>query len=116
MANNESSQSKSQATSQATSKEAPKAEQANPFAAFDPMGYWAAAQAQSQKMMSEAFGRTQQFADQYAAIESQFVSRAQQAVASWAQMTQDAIAYAAQLSAEARKLGLETARKMSAGA
>lgn len=113
MANTESSQSKSQATQK---PEAPKAEQANPFAAFDPMGYWAAAQAQSQKMMSEAFGRTQQFADQYAAIESQFVSRAQQAVASWAQMTQDAIAYAAQLSAEARKLGLETARKMSAGA
>jgi len=36
------------------------------------------------------------------------------AVATWAQLTQDAIAYSAQLSAEARKLGLDAATKLRA--
>jgi hypothetical protein len=39
------------------------------------------------------------------------VARAQGAVAGWAQLAQDAIAYSAQLSAQARKLGFETAKK-----
>ena len=51
------------------------------------------------------------FSDDVATIEHQMVSRAQGAVANWAQLTQDAIAYGAQLSAQARKLGLDTARK-----
>ena len=66
--------------------------------------------------MTDAYGRAQTFADQYAALEAQFVQRAQGAVANWAQLAQDAIAYSAQLSAEARKLGFETARKMGVGA
>ena len=70
----------------------------NPFEAF-------------QKMMGDAYARAQTFATEYAAIEQQLVTRAQGAVATWAQMTQDAIAYAAELAAQARKLGLEIARK-----
>lgn len=56
------------------------------FASFDPMGYFAASQ------------------QHVAQLESQWVARAQQAVAMMAQLAQDAIAYTAQLSAEARKL------------
>ena len=99
--------------------EAPKSEFPNPFASFtsfDPMTYWAASQAGFQKLVADAFQRAQSFADQYATLEAQVVNRAQGAVASWAQLTQDAIAYSAQLSAEARKLSLDAARKMSAGA
>lgn len=88
----------------------------DPFTAFDPMAYWAASQAGFQKLVADAFQRAQSFADQYATLEAQMVSRAQGAVASWAQLTQDAIAYSAQLSAEARKLSFDAARKMSAGA
>ncbi len=80
---------------------------------FDPMAYWAASQAGFQKLVTDAFQRAQSFADQYATLEAQMVNRAQGAVASWAQLTQDAIAYGAQLSAEARKLSFEAARKMS---
>jgi hypothetical protein len=86
---------------------------ANPFAAFDPMAFWSQSQQTFQKAMSDAFGRTQSFADQYAALEAQFVTRAQAAVANWAQLTQDAIAYGAQLSAEARKLSFDAYRKMA---
>ena len=93
--------------------EAPKAD---PFTSFDPMAYWAASQAGFQKLVAEAFQRAQSFADQYTTLEAQMVSRAHGAVASWAQLTQDAIAYGAQLSAEARKLSLEATRKMAAGA
>jgi hypothetical protein len=93
-----------------------KTEMPNPFAAFDPMMFWTASQQNFQKLITDAYGRAQAFADQYAALESQFVSRAQTAVANWAQLTQEAIAYSAQLSAEARKIGFETARRFSAGA
>jgi hypothetical protein len=47
-------------------------------------------------------------------MEAQFVTRAQGAVANWAQLAQDAIAYSSQLSAEARKLGFDAAKKMTA--
>ncbi|HEU0035752.1 MAG TPA: hypothetical protein VFQ53_34305 [Kofleriaceae bacterium] len=96
--------------------EMPKIDLTNPFASFDPFTYWTASQQAFHKAMQDAYGRAQSFADQYAALEQQAVARAQSAVATWAQMTQDAIAYAAQLSAEARKLGFETARKMAVGA
>ncbi|MEO8700611.1 MAG: hypothetical protein ABI867_11235 [Kofleriaceae bacterium] len=86
------------------------------FAAFDPMTSWTASQQMFAKAMTDAYGRAQAFADQYAALEAQFVSRAQGAVATWSQLTQDAIAYSAQLSAEARKLGFEAARRAGAGA
>jgi hypothetical protein len=94
----------------------PKADAANPFAAFDPMAYWTTSQQTFAKAMSDAYGRAQSFADQYAALEAQLVTRAQGAVATWAQLTQDAIAYSAQLSAEARKVGFEAARRAGAGA
>ena len=86
------------------------------FGQFDPMTFWAQSQQQFQKMMSDAHGRATAFAEQYAALESQMISRAQGAVANWAQLTQEAIAYAAQLSAEARKLSIETMRKMGVAA
>jgi hypothetical protein len=91
----------------------------NPFTAFptfDPMTYWTQSQQQFTKLVADAYARANSFAEQYGALETQMVARAQGAVASWAQLTQDAIAYSAQLSAEARKIGLETIRKMSAGA
>lgn len=94
----------------------PKTDAANPFASFDPMAYWTASQQTFAKAMADAYGRAQSFADQYAALEAQLVTRAQGAVATWAQLTQDAIAYSAQLSAEARKVGFEAARRAGAGA
>jgi len=103
---------------QSPKTETPKTE-TNPFASFasfDPMAYWATSQQTFQKAMADAYGRAQSFADQYAALESQYVVRAQGAVANWAQLAQDAIAYSAQLSGEARKLGFETAHKMGVGA
>lgn len=92
-------------------KDAPKFE-THPFAAFDPFAMWTASQQAFARMMAEGHGRAQGYADQYAALESQMIARAQAAVASWAQLTQDAIAYGSQLSAEARKLSLETFKKM----
>lgn len=84
----------------------------NPFAAFDPMAAWTTAQQTFHKMVTDALSRAQSFVDEYGALEQQMYTRAQGAVQNWAQLTQDAIAYAAQLSAQARKLGIETARKM----
>jgi len=101
-----------------TKTELPRSEPYNPFAAFgafDPMAYWNASQQTFQKMLVDACGRAQAFADQYAQLEAQFVSRAQSAVANWAQLTNEALAYSAQLSAEARKLSFETARRMGIG-
>ena len=86
------------------------------FASFDPMAYWTQSQQTFQKLVTDSYARASSFAEQYAALETQMISRAQGAVANWAQLAQDAIAYSAQLSAEARKLGFETARKMSVGA
>jgi len=88
----------------------------NPFAAFDPMMFWTASQQNFQKLIVDSYGRAQAFAEQYAALEAQFVVRTQTAVSNWAQLAHEAIAYGAQLSAEARKISFETARKFSAGA
>ena len=88
----------------------------NLFASFDPMAYWTQSQQAFQKLVSDGYARVQSFSDQYQAIETQMISRAQGTVANWAQLAQDAIAYSAQLSAEARKLGFETIRKMNIGA
>lgn len=79
---------------------------------FDAMSYWTQSQQSFQKMMSDAYTRAQAFAEQYATLEAQMVSRAQGAVANWAQLTQEAIAYGAQLSAEARKISVETMKKL----
>ena len=67
-----------------------------------------------QKAMTDAQARAQAWAEQYAAFEQMFVARAQGAIQTWAQLAQDAIAYSAQLSAEARKLGLDAVRKAAA--
>ncbi len=82
------------------------------FAAFDPMAMWAQGQAQMQKLLTDATGRWQSFTEQYAQIEQQVSAHAQNAVTNWAQLAKDAIAYGVQLSAEARKLSLETAKKL----
>jgi hypothetical protein len=87
----------------------------NPFQAlptFDPMAMWAQGQAQMQKLIGDATSRWQAFAEQYAQIEQQVSSHAQTAVTNWAQLAKDAIAYGVQLSAEARKLSVETAKKL----
>jgi hypothetical protein len=89
---------------------------ANPFASFDPIATWAASQQAFHKMMTEAYGRAQSFADEYAAVEAQMLTRAQGAIDGWAQLAHDSISYGAQLAAQARKLGLESAKKMGVGA
>jgi hypothetical protein len=107
------------ASSAKASTGAPAADATNPFAAFasfDPLAMWTTSQAQLSKLMTEAMGRATSFGDQYVSLEGQLVERAQGAVTTWAKMTHDAIAYGAQLSAEARKLSLETARKFGVGA
>jgi len=85
-------------------------------AAFDPMQFWTQGQAQMLKMMTDATARWQSFGDQYAAIEQQVASHATKAVNDWAQLAKDAIAYGVQLSSEARKLSVETAKKMGVNA
>jgi hypothetical protein len=85
----------------------------NPFQPFDPMAAWHASQAAFQKIVADAQTRTQAFADEYAALEAQMFARAKQAIEAWAKLAQDALEYSAQLTSQARKLGIETARKMS---
>ncbi|MBA3391837.1 MAG: hypothetical protein H0T89_04285 [Deltaproteobacteria bacterium] len=115
---NETQSQQNPKTAKPESSKPESAKDANPmnlFGALDPMAYWTASQQAFQKLVTDASGRAQSFADQIAAEidarEAQMVARAQGAVASWAQLAQDAIAYSAQLSAEARKLGFETARR-----
>ena len=84
-----------------------------PFANFDPMTAWTQGQQAFTQMMADAFVRMTSFAEEYATLESQFVIRAQGAVQNWAQLTSDAIAYGAQLSAQARKTGFENAKKLA---
>jgi hypothetical protein len=86
----------------------------NPFAGFDPMTAWTTGQQAIQQVMAEAHARMTTFAAEYAALEAQMFTRAQAAIANWAQLANEAVAYSAQLSTQARKLGLETARKFGA--
>lgn len=96
-----------------TSAKAPKTEGAFPgIPSFDPMAMWSQGQQTFTKLMTDAMGRWQTFAEQYASIEQQVTTHAQGAVTNWAQLAKDAISYGTQLSAEARKLSLETAKKM----
>ena len=81
------------------------------FTGFDPAGAWGAAQQSWQKMISESFSRAQTWADEYASIEKQMLDRANEAVDTWAKVAHDTIAYSQQLTAQARKLGVEAARK-----
>src|SRR5262249_43595761 len=83
----------------------------NPFSpAFDAHAAWGASQDAFEKLMADAYTRMSSFADDYTTLEAQMISRAQQAVQHWAQLAQDAIAYGAQLSTQARKIGMDTAR------
>jgi hypothetical protein len=81
---------------------------------FDPMAAFTASQQAFHKMLADAQGRAQAFAEEYAQLEAQMMARAKQAIETWAQLAQDALAYSAQLSAQARKLGLEAAKKIGA--
>ena len=83
---------------------------------FDPMAAFAASQQAMHKLFADAQARAHAFAEEYATLEGQLMARAKQAIESWAQLAQDALAYSAQLSAQARKMGLEAARKMTPGA
>ena len=85
----------------------------NPFSAtaWDPMAAFSATQQNWQKVVSEAVGRAQSWADEYAAIEQQMYARALQAVDTWAQLARDTIGYGQQISSQARKLSFETMRK-----
>lgn len=101
-----------------------------PFMAFDPMQVWtigqqawqstqqawAASQEAFQKMIGDAFGRSQAFTEEMASLEAQMAARAHDAVDQWAKLAHDTINYGTQLSSQARKLGFETARKMTPGA
>ncbi len=89
---------------------------ADRYAALDPMGYWASfrqAMSTAQQHGSSVAGKLDA---QYVELEGQLVERAQAAVATWAQLATDAISYGAKLSVEARKLGGDAAKKMSASA
>jgi hypothetical protein len=101
-----------------------------PFMAFDPMQVWTigqqawqstqqawqASQEAFQKMVGDAFGRSALFGEEYASIEAQMAQRAHDAVDQWAKLAHDTITYGTQLSSQARKMGLETARKITPGA
>ena len=87
----------------------------NPWAAFDPSGVWTTAQANFQKMMLDAMGRANLWADEYAQMETQMFARANAAVDTWAQLAHDSLAYTAALYQQARKLGFEAARKAGIG-
>ena len=84
--------------------------------AFDPIAMWTQTQQAFASLWTETYGRATSFSEQYATQEKEMITKAQGAVATWSQLAQDAIAYSGQLSAEARKLGFETAKKMSVGA
>jgi hypothetical protein len=77
------------------------------------MAMWTQGQQAFHQMLTDAYGRMASFAEEYAGLEAQLVTRAQGAVQNWAQLTADAIAYGAQLSTQARKLGLENAKKLT---
>ena len=85
----------------------------NPFStgAWDPMAAFTASQQTWQKLMGDSLARAQSWADEYAGIERQMYDRALQAVDTWAQLARDTINYSQQITAQARKLSLETMRK-----
>ncbi len=77
----------------------------NPFAA------WTQGPAAFQKIVGDSFVRAQAWSDEYVAQETQMTSKAHGAIDTWAQLAHDTINYTAQLSAQARKLSVEAARK-----
>lgn len=65
------------------------------------------------KLMADACARAQTLSDHYAAMEAEAMNRMKSAIALWAQLATDALAYTAQLSAEARKLTMDAARRVA---
>jgi hypothetical protein len=78
---------------------------ANPFGAF------VSSQATFQKAVADSFTRAQAWTDEYAANEAEMTKKAHSAVDAWAALAHDSINYTAQLSAQARKLSFDAARK-----
>ena len=78
----------------------------------NPWSAWTQSAQQSfQKIVGDSFVRGQAWSDEYAANEAEMVKRAHGAVDTWSQLAHDTINYTAQLSAQARKLSVEAARK-----
>jgi hypothetical protein len=84
------------------------------FSGFDPAGAWGVAQQTWQKMFSDSMTRAQAWADEYASIEKQMFDRANEAVDTWTKLAHDTISYSQQLTAQARKIGFDAARKATA--
>ena len=77
----------------------------------NPLAAWTTATAGAQKIAADSFARAQAWSDEYATTEAEAVKRAHAAVDTWAQLAHDTINYSAKLSAEARKLSFDAARK-----
>jgi type II secretory pathway pseudopilin PulG len=75
------------------------------------MGAWTTTQQAFQKAIGESFTRTQAWSDEYVATETQMTAKAHGAIDTWAQLAHDTINYTTQLSAQARKLSVDAARK-----
>ena len=86
------------------------------FAALDPMGYWSSFRDAMTQAQSHTAGVAGKLDAQYVELEQQLVERAHLAVATWAQLANDAISYGSRLSTEARKRGADAAKKMGATA
>lgn len=86
------------------------------LAALDPMGYWSSFRDAMTSARTNSAAYAGKLDSQYAELEQQLVERAHLAVATWAQLANDAINYGARLSTEARKLGADAAKKMGATA
>lgn len=89
---------------------------ADKYAALDPMGYWSSFREAMAQAQAQTAGIAGKLDAQYVELEQQLVERAHLAVATWAQLANDAITYGARLSGEARKLGADAAKKMGATA
>lgn len=103
-------------TTSNTKTETPTAAARNPFEGFDPMAMWTRSQDMFRDLMADAIARSRAFTDHLASLESDAFARANSAVTAWAQLAQDSLEYGAKLSAEARKLGVETAKKLGVSA
>ncbi len=86
------------------------------FSALDPMGYWSTFREAMTSARTQSAGVADKLDAQYTELEQQLVERAHLAVATWAQLANDAISYGTRPSTEARKLGADAAKKMGASA
>lgn len=77
----------------------------------NPLAAWTTATAGAQKLAADSLARAQAWSEEYAATEADVAKRAHSAVDTWAQLAHDSINYTAQLSAQARKLSFDAARK-----